>query len=662
MKDRKGQQFVNYHLIDLLGSGSFGEVYLARDPAQTLVAIKLLLKLTQGVPQGFVKQEFIDEVEKIFLLKHSHIVQLLHFGVEKHESIPFIVMEYAPKGTLRECYPSGTRVPLPRVVSYVKQIAGALQYVHNEGLIHRDIKPANLLIRGEGDIVLSDFGIATTAHREQSLITQKIVLGSPAYMAPEQIEGKPRHASDQYALAITTYEWLCGCRPFQGDHPLAIFSQHLSTPPPPLRNHVPTLPEEVEMVVLKALAKEPQSRFDTIQQFADALKEASASGQPQSVVILEDFQPDLKPEPSHSSESEDEGNNLLSSSSPLSRRPGISRRGVIFFLGLAGLVGAIGGSAWVLTWERRPHSVLGQTPAPPPIPLGKVLYTYRGHAKIVNAATWSPDGRRIASGSLDHTVQVWEAADGSHAFTYRGHSDSANAVTWSLDGRRIASGSNDTTVQVWDAADGGHVFTYRGHAAVVLAVAWSPDGKYIASGGVDNSVQVWDASDGCHVFTYRGHAKDVNTVVWSPDSKRIASGSYDQTVQVWDATDGSPVFTYRGHSNRVNAVAWSPDGSRIASGSDDTTVQVWNAADGGHVFTYKGHSNLVEAVAWSPDSKRIVSGSYNQIAQVWDAADGRHAYTFRRHSAIVDAVAWSPDSRRIASGSYDQTVQVWGAG
>src|SRR5712692_8640190 len=87
MKDRKGQQFVNYHLIDLLGSGSFGEVYLARDPAQTLVAIKLLLKLTQGVPQGFVKQEFIDEVEKIFRLKHSNIVQLLHFGVEKHESI-----------------------------------------------------------------------------------------------------------------------------------------------------------------------------------------------------------------------------------------------------------------------------------------------------------------------------------------------------------------------------------------------------------------------------------------------------------------------------------------------------------------------------------------------------------------------------------------------
>ena len=121
----------------------------------------------------------------------------------------------------------------------------------------------------------------------------------------------------------------------------------------------------------------------------------------------------------------------------------------------------------------------------------KALYTYHGHFASVNAVAWSPDGKRIASGSNDGTVQVWDATDGGHVFTYRGHIDRVNAVAWSPDGRRIASGSADGTVQVWDAANGGHVFTYRGHSGPVWTVAWSPNGKRIASGSADKTVQVW---------------------------------------------------------------------------------------------------------------------------------------------------------------------------
>ena len=123
--------------------------------------------------------------------------------------------------------------------------------------------------------------------------------------------------------------------------------------------------------------------------------------------------------------------------------------------------------------------------------LSKALYTYHGHSASINTVAWSPDGKRIASGSDDHTVQVWDAANGGHVFTYRGHTDHVVTAAWSPDGKRIASGSNDGTAQVWDAADGGHVFIYRGHSGPVWTVAWSSSGKRIASGSADKTVQVW---------------------------------------------------------------------------------------------------------------------------------------------------------------------------
>ncbi len=254
--------------------------------------------------------------------------------------------------------------------------------------------------------------------------------------------------------------------------------------------------------------------------------------------------------------------------------------------------------------------------------LNQPLFTYTGHAKEVTSVAWSPDGKRVASGSSDTTVQVWNASDGSHLFTYHGHSEGVDAVAWSPDGKRIASGSgdlestDDNTVQICNASDGSRLLTYTGHSDVVDAVAWSPDGRRIASGSYDQTVQVWDASDGSHVFTYTGHSTDVYSVAWSPDGKRIVSCDNDG-VQVWDASDGSHAFTYQGHSGSADAVAWSPDGRRIASGGYDNTVQVWNASDGTHMFTYTGHSDVVDAVAWSPDGKRIASGGYDNTVQVW---------------------------------------------
>jgi predicted ATPase/DNA-binding CsgD family transcriptional regulator len=265
---REGQQLGNYQLIELLGQGHWASVYLGEHRhLHTQAAIKVLHNpLAAGEVEGF-----LTEARTLARLRHPHIVRVLDFGVQ--EDIPFLVMDYAPGGTLRKLYPQGARLSLETVIPYVKQVASALQYAHEQRLIHRDLKPENLLLGPEQQLWLADFGLAVVVQSAGVQAFQQTA-GTLAYMAPEQLKGQPTPASDQYALAVMVYEWLCGEPPFSGSFP-EIAVQHTLVPPPSLLKKVPTLPVMVEHVVLKALAKDPPQRFASVQAFAFALEEAS---------------------------------------------------------------------------------------------------------------------------------------------------------------------------------------------------------------------------------------------------------------------------------------------------------------------------------------------------------------------------------------------------
>jgi serine/threonine protein kinase len=270
MADRVGQQFGNYRLIHMLGEGAFAEVYLGEHIyLGTQAAIKVLhTQLTSDDTE-----KFRAEARTIAHLVHPHIVRVLEFGVE--DKTPFLVMDFAPHSTLRQRHPRGVPLPPGAVVSYVKQVADALQYAHDEKLIHRDVKPENMLVGRRGEILLSDFGIALVAQSSRYQSTQDMA-GTMAYMAPEQIQGKPRPASDQYSLGIVVYEWLSGDRPFHGSF-TEIVGQHLSVPPPPLYGRIPVVSPDTEQVVMTALAKDPRQRFASVQAFATALEQAGQS-------------------------------------------------------------------------------------------------------------------------------------------------------------------------------------------------------------------------------------------------------------------------------------------------------------------------------------------------------------------------------------------------
>src|SRR6266704_1938537 len=270
MSNLVGRRFGNYSLLRLLGQGGFADVYLGEHiHLNTLAAIKVLR--TQLGQDDITR--FRTEARTIAPLIHPNIVRVLEFDVEGN--IPFLVMEYAPNGNLRQRHRENVALSQEVVLPYVKQVAAALQYAHNQKIIHRDIKPENMLIGRHNEILLSDFGIALIAQSTRLQNTQEIV-GTAYYMAPEQLKGKPRFASDQYSLGIVVYEWLTGNRPFNGSFN-EIASQHIFGSPPPLRERFPYISPDVEQVVMIALAKDPQHRFANIKAFAIALEEASRS-------------------------------------------------------------------------------------------------------------------------------------------------------------------------------------------------------------------------------------------------------------------------------------------------------------------------------------------------------------------------------------------------
>ncbi len=263
-----GRQVGNYRLIRLLGQGGFADVYLGEHVyLKTFAAIKLLeARLAQDE-----MDRFLSEAQTIARLRHPAIVRVLEFGVEA--SAPYLVMEYAPNGSLRHWHPRGTVLAPEVALSYVRQVAEALHYAHDERLIHRDVKPENMLLGPRGEVLLSDFGIATMAHSSRSQAMQDVA-GTIAYMAPEQIQGHPRPASDQYSLGVVTYEWLSGSHPFEGTF-TEVVSQHIMKPPPPLSAKIPGISPALEEVVSIALAKDPRERFASVSDFAHALELAS---------------------------------------------------------------------------------------------------------------------------------------------------------------------------------------------------------------------------------------------------------------------------------------------------------------------------------------------------------------------------------------------------
>jgi WD40 repeat protein len=304
--------------------------------------------------------------------------------------------------------------------------------------------------------------------------------------------------------------------------------------------------------------------------------------------------------------------------------------------------------------------------------------TFRGHTDAVTSVAFSPDGKRLASGSSDRTVKVWDAETSRELFTLQGHSLTVTSVCFSPDGKRIASACSEYPkpgeVKVWDAATGKELWNLRGHTAGVIGVAFSPDGRLLASAGNDITVKLWDPATGKEVRTLARANEErpvaFTGIAFSPNGRHLATVGAFETATVWETATGKVVWHVEGSRdndfrNRLHSMAFSPDGRRLVAASVDGSLKFWDARSGKQLQSLPVHQKEVDSVVFSPDGRHFASAGRHVTGRgelkVWDAATGRELRMLLGHTGEIHGLAFSPEGRRLASASNDRTVKLWNA-
>jgi len=696
-----GKQFGPYRVLNLLGHGGMGSVWLAAR-ADGLFTRKVALKLVHPALKSRVMSErFVREREILASLNHPHIARLLDAGIAE-DGQSYLALDYVA-GTPLTTYCDERRLSVRERLELFRQVLSAVQYAHAHLVIHRDLKPANILVTAEGQVQLLDFGIAKLLTEGEAKETELTQMGgralTPDYAAPEQIAGAPvTTAADVYALGVMLYELLTGERPYklkrdsrgaleeailQAD-PVAPSRAALSEAAAAARATTAkklssTLRGDLDTIAIKALKKSPAERYATANAFGEDIERYLRGdvvlAQPDSVAYRA-----LKFASRHWVGIAAAGVLLLTlagglaatsyeaklasakSEAALQAQSRLLTEAAAQHLKDADVAGAQGIILEVLT---NPEFAQGQIPAAISVfqetRAADAELAVLGHGNGVLFAAFSPDGTRVVTASIDKSARIWDVRTGLPLAVLSGHGDRVECAAYSPDGTRIVTSSDDKTARIWDARSGNQLGVLSGHGDRVFSATYSPDGTRIVTASYDETARIWDAHTGLQLAVLPGHGNRMYSAAFSPDGTRIVTASADKTAHIWDARTGRELAMLSGHDDRVYSAAYSPDGTRIVTASLDRTARIWNARTGVQLAVLSTHGAFVYSAAFSPDGTRIVTALHDKTARIWDARSGMQLAVLSGHSDLVHCAAYSPDGTRIVTASYDKTARIWDA-
>jgi WD40 repeat protein/serine/threonine protein kinase len=681
---RIGTSIGQYRIQRVIAAGGMGTVYEAvQEQPQRTVALKII---RPGMSSRSALRRFKNEAETLGRLRHPGIAQVYEAGTHGGEQgIPYFAMEHIPGGKAITQYAEEYGLSTRKRLGLFAKVCDAVHHGHQRGIIHRDLKPGNILADEHGQPRVIDFGVARATDVDVTIATLQTdvgeLIGTLRYMSPEQCEGDAIELdtrSDVYSLGVVLFELLTGELPYDFTSTPPFEAPRIIREQEPRRlsavNRV--LPGDVETIVLKALEKDRERRYQSASDLAQDIrryldhKPIEAKRGSRLYVLRKTLRRHRITAAVASGFAavlvfSAVGLALLYRDSEQQRRIAaqnaeqLRRAAYLNNIALAQQAHAAANTADLVSrlaqcppdlrsWEWHYLKRLSDTS----------LMTLRGHTSSVQAVVFL-DEETIASAGWDKTIRIWDTSSGGQVRTFWSGDVIVERLAISPDNRRLAgSGREDDVARVWDLKSGKLLHVLRGHRRPVQALAFSPDSRMLATGSEDGTLRLWEVDSGASMHEFDGF--DGYAVAWIPDGRRVVTGGSDATAIIWDAQAGEPLEILSGHTLAIKQVAVDPTGAIVASTSWDNTLRIWDGESGAPLRTIEEDMENSLALAFAPNGEGLAVSTVSAL-RVWNVDTGIQEAARLGHVGTIQAIAYSPDGSRIATAAADRTVKLWDA-